>query len=181
MSDKEAWDNTETLFNLRETVQSYGLSYYVDGNFKYANQYDYDPEEKQRLIRAWSRVIGHYHIKVSPWVDVLMTEAVCTGPLVALAYNNRTQRIELDRQREEIQRLRSENERLQSRSAEPELRKDTKTQWKVDENGRFEYTVANTYIPKGSRHDKPELTPESYDLLVKHNGKEHIDKVFSIR
>lgn len=179
LTEKEAWDNTETLINLRETVQSYGLSYYVDGNFKNAAQYDYEADEKQRLIRAWSRVIGHYNVRVSPWVDVIITEAVCTGPLVALAYNNRSQRIELEKQRAEIQRLRRENEKLQNAASND--RRDTKTHWKIDDNGYFEYTIANTYLPKGKRSEKPKLTPENYELLVKHNGKDFVNNAFGLK
>ena len=180
MSEKEAWDNTEVLFNLRETVQSYGLAWYVDGNFRAASKYDYEAEEKQRLIRAWSRVIGHYRIKVSPWVDVVLTEAVCTGPLIALAYNNRQQRIELEIQRAEIARLRNENATLRNDVAPASTRKDTKTQWKIDENGFFEYNEANTYIPKGKRKERPELTEENYALLCKHNGQEFVNEIFKI-
>lgn len=183
ISEKDAWDNAETLMTLRETVQSYGLSWYCDGSFKNAEQYEYQPEEKRRLIKAWSKVVGHYNITISPWVDVIVTEAVCTGPLIALAYNNRQQRIELERQREELQRLRRENAELREEktvSDTPTLRRDTKTAWKVDENGFFEYTEAGTYIPKARRVEKPPLTPDAYELLIKHNGKSHVDKVFNI-
>lgn len=177
LSDREALDNTAVLMDLRETAQGYGLSLWVDGTFKNAEHYFYQPEEKARLVKAWSRVIGHYRVHVSPWVDVLFTEAVTTGPMLAVAFQARKYRMENEQMKERLRQY----EEPQADGRTVYSRNDTKTQWKIDENGYFEYTESNTYIPKKNRKMKPDLSQENYQLLCKHNGKEYVDEVFKIQ
>jgi len=177
LSDKEAEENTEVLMDIRETVQSYGLSLYIDGTFRHAEDYEYSPEARRKLIKAWSRVIGHYRMRVSPWMGVIMAEGVTTGPMIAAVV----------KQKREIKELRAKVAHYEARERGTGIphaaitRRDTKTHWKVDENGYFEYTESNTYIPKKNRKMKPELTQENYELLCKHNGREYVDSIFNIK
>lgn len=183
LTDNEAEVNTEILMSMRESAQAFGLSYYVDGTLKDWEKYKYPTDQKRNLIRAWSRIIQAAGIRVSPWMDVVQAELFATGPIVALAFTSRRQRLTIEKQAAEIARLQKENAEFSStvNTKAAGIRSDSKAGWKIDEKGFFEFTPAGSYIKKDQRREKAEPTPENYQLLVKHNGKEFTDRALNIQ
>lgn len=181
MDESEAMKHTRTLMDMRETAQSLGLSYIADGSVEYYAKYKYEPWQKNLLIEAWAPLVQSMGLRVNPWIKVLYAEGISTTPLVMLSLNNRKQRIKIQEQAAVIADLQRQNSELRTAPVMQDLRADTKNQWKVDTDGFFEYTKAGTYIKIKDRKEKPELTPEGYELLCKHNGKDFIDKTFDIK
>lgn len=183
MSDADADMNTEILMSMRESAQAFGLAYYVEGSVNTWEKYTYPAEQKRNLVRAWSRIIQKANIRVSPWLDVVQAELFATAPLLALAHTSRQQRIKLERQAAEIARLQRENADFANKVSAKAggQRSDSKTSWKIDENGYFQYTPAGAYIKQENRKEKPDASAENYQLLVKHNGKEFTDKALNIK
>lgn len=178
MSFDEAGRNTEILMEIRDTVQSHGISFFSEGDLSHAQEYAYTDWQKARLIKAWTPIVQKLNLKVSPWLDVLVAEAICTAPMVALAAKNRELRLKNEEMAAKIRRM----EKQESQAPrQKDVRTDGKNAWSVDENGYFMYTAKGVYIKKQDRREKPELTETNYEMLVKHNGKEHIDKVFKIQ
>ena len=183
MDESEAMKQTRTLMDMRETAQSLGLSYIADGSLDGYERYKYETWQKNLLVEAWTPIIQSMGIRVNPWLKVLYAEGISTTPIAVLAFNNRKARLKIEQQAAYIRHLEHENANLKTTTPPPPskpLRNDTKNQWAVDENGYFENTIAGKYIPKATRKEKPDLTPEAYELLCKHNGKDFIDDVFHI-
>ena len=59
-------------------------------------------------------------------------------------------------------------------------REDFKKRWLVDERGFFTHDSRGTYLPQANRIERPALTQVNYDLLIKHNEKAYIDKIFKV-
>ena len=180
ISMDEAARTTATLIEVRDTIQSFGISFYADGDMKHAPDYSYENWQKEKLIKAYTPIVHRANLTISPWVDVLVAEAICTGPLIALTFKNRNLRLENERMAKKIAELQREKNSPENVYAQKSTRTDGKNVWTVDKSGYFTYTPKNTYIPKEKRTEKPTLTTENYDLLVKHNGKEMIDKIFNV-
>lgn len=181
LSPDQAARNTEILMDARDTIQSFGISYFSDGDLKHANLYSYQDWQKQRLIKAWTPIIQKLNINVTPWLDVIVAEAVCTAPLLGLAAQNRKLRLENEKQAQKIAALQKQNEEYSS-IRNKDVRTDNRNAWSVDENGFFKYNAkGNAYIKGADRFEKAELNERNYELLVKHNGKELIDKIFKIQ
>lgn len=170
--------SVKTFIDFRSDLQAYAISQIADGNFNESDKYKYKDWQKNKLIEAWTPIFKNYKVTFSPWINVIMSEAVCTAPLVGLAYQNRKLRIENEKLKKELAKLEAQEPRY-TPQVEPD-RPDTKTGWKVDENGYFEYDIFKKYIKKDNRKEKPKLTRENYELLSKHNGKENIDRIFNI-
>lgn len=179
LTDEEVRRNTKTLIDFRDNVQGYGISYISDGDLQHANLYQYSQWQKNKLVEAWMPIIAKTGLRISPWVDVLMAEVICTGPLVGLCLQNRKIRLENEQMKKKIVEMQANMSVLQHEYKD--ARTDSKNAWKVDGNGNFEYTPKGTYIKLNDRNEKPELTPANYTLLCKHNGKELIDKIFNIQ
>ena len=181
LTDAEALENTRILMDMRESGQAFGLAYYVEGSVNSWEKFLYSQPQKNNLIRAWSKIIAKNNISVSPWFDVIQAELFATGPLVATAISARNERLAHERTKEELRKSQAKKEEYerQARSAEP-TRRDTLKQWEVDDNGCFTHTVTNPYIKIDKRAEKPRLTKENYEMLIKHNGKEKIDRVFKM-
>ena len=172
--------NTEILVNFRDGLQSFGISIYADGDFKHYDLYQYEQWQKDRLVQAWLPIVQQMGITVSPWLDVIMAEVVCTGPLVGLAFSNRKYRMENERLKKELEASRATKESKISDAVISADRPDGKNAWTVDVDGFFHYTNKGTYLKKEGRVLRPKLTPENYEMLCKHNGKEYIDRVFKL-
>lgn len=180
LTPDQAARNTEILMDARDTIQSFGISYFSDGDLKHSNLYAYQDWQKQRLIKAWTPIVQKLNINVTPWLDVIIAESICTAPLVGLAAQNRKLRLENEKQAKRIAELQAkETEHLGSRNRD--VRTDNKNAWSIDENGFFKYNAkGNQYLKKDDRHEKVQLTDANYTMLVKHNGEELVNKVFKI-
>lgn len=170
--------SVKTFIDFRSDLQAYAISQIADGNFNQADNYKYKDWQKNKLIEAWTPIFQTYKVSFSPWINVIMSEAVCTAPLIGLALQNRKLRIENEKLKKELSK--KNNEDNVQAPAEPD-RPDIKTSWKVDEQGYFEFDKNKKYIKKDERKEKPKLTQENYALLCKHNGKENIDKIYNIQ
>lgn len=181
LTDAEALENTRILMDMRESGQAFGLAYYVEGSVNSYEKFLYSQPQKNNLIRAWSKIVAKNNIRVNPWFDVIQAELFATGPLVAAAVAARNERLAHERTKAELRKSQAKNEEYerQARSAEP-TRRDTIKQWEVDDNGFFTHAATNAYIRIENRIEKPRLTKENYDMLVKHNGREKIDRIFKM-
>lgn len=159
----------------RQTIQGLGINFYADGNIKAPEQYYYKPFQFNQLVDAWMPLVQQANIKFPPIFNILAVEAACSGPLLGLMNQNRKMRKQIEAMSRKMAQM--EKDVAVAVSA----RKPTKTQWKVDKNGYFEYTPANTYIAIEDRTEKPEMTDENYKLLVDANGPDHIHKVFNLK
>lgn len=166
---------------MRESAQAFGISYYVEGTVNSWENYLYPPSQKNNLIRAWSKIIAKHNIRVNPWLDVVQAELFATGPLVALAITARNERTDHERTKAKLKAALKENEQYkqQEESAEP-TRRDTKKLWEIDPEGCFTHTPTAAYIKIDKRAEKPKLTKANYEMLVKYNGKEMVDRIFKI-
>lgn len=182
LDDKEAYEQTETLMDMRETVQALGIAMYADGTMKTNEQYHYEPWQKELLIKAWMPIIRDSGLRVSPWIKVLYAEGISATPLIGLAMQNRKNRLEAEQLRAENAKLREQvakGEKPPVNAGTTSQRRDTAKHWKVDKNGYFMYTIANGYILENNRTEKPSVK-EHYEMLCKHNGKPEIDKIFKL-
>lgn len=175
VANTEAKATVKMLIDFRENIQSYIISYISDGNLNESEKYTYQPSQKNKLIEAWTPIIEKYKIRFSPWWNVIISEAICTGPLIALAAKNREYRLEIEKLRNKIKNENSIEINTNN------TRSDTKTAWKVDTNGYYEYSPQRVYIKKEDRTERPVINEETYELLCRHNGKEYIDNIFKIK
>lgn len=178
MDETEARKQTVTLMTMRQTLQSYGIAWYADGSFKteMANQYNYAPADFNKLVDAWAPVVQTANIRVPPFANILLTEAICTGPLIGLMAQNRKMRKELEYYKNKERKEKAETVRNFNK------RPDTKTAWGLGFNeagvyGYFTHQANGTYIPKQHRKQRPELTPETIELIKKHNGDDAITRL----
>ena len=181
LTDAEALENTEMFMHLREGAQSAALAYFVDGALSESEKYNYPEPQFKKLVAAWRPMIQRAGLRFSPWINIVITEVTCTGPLVMVA-------IEAHRYRKEVEELRARNKAQEAKINQFEKKEvfesqkrsaDSQNKWKVDNLGYFTYNSAGTYIKAPLRHEKPNLTRD-YELLCRHNGKEFIDKVFKV-
>lgn len=180
MTDLEARTQTKNLIEFRDGVQSFGISWISEGNLSNAPAYQYKDWQKNKLIDAWTPIVAQYNLKLSPWANVVMTELICTAPLVGLAFQNRKLRLEIEQLKAKFQQTSAFKTAATAAGEYKDARTDSKTSWTIDEDGYFTNTPKGTYIRKTDRSEKPTLTPENYELLVKHNGKEFVDKALKI-
>lgn len=178
MSDDEARRQTKMLIDFRNSAQSLGISWFSDGDLTNSQAYEYKDWQKNKLVEAWTPIVAQYNLRLSPWANVIMCEMICTGPLVGLAVQNRKLRKQIESLKAQLQK--SEEYRKSNEVEFKPVRTDSKTAWTIDQNGYFQYTPKGTYLKKEERNEKPIPTPEAYELLVKHNGKEFVDKALNI-
>ena len=182
-TDKEASSSASDFIELREMVQAAGIAFIADGSITNADKYLYDEAQRKKLIQAWSPIIQKSGIKISPWFKVLAAEATCTGPIVALAFENRKYRKEADRMRREIEELKAQQGNISFSKNEvgaPSIRRDNKNAWRIDANGFFEFDAEGVQrIKIADRKKKPKL-PSDYEQLIKHNGKDFVHQVLKI-
>lgn len=191
---KRALDDTSLLMDLRDSVQALGLAWYSDGfNEIEINQkkYRYTPEQKDMLIEAWSPVIQSNNIKVSPFFRIAVVEAMCSGPLLALAHQNRKYRLELEEAKAKLAAMLRDKDRQEPipndikttiKESKKEERRDNKNAWKIDENGYFIYGpdgASTSYIQESNRKEKAKLQ-DNYDKLVEVNGKAKVHRAFGL-
>lgn len=181
MTDIQARAQTKTLIEFRDGVQSFGISWFSDGNLSNAPMYQYKDWQKNKLIDAWTPIVSEYNLKLSPWANVIMTELICTAPMVGLAFQNRKLRIENEKLKAQLQQSETFRESATAAGDYKDVRTDSKTKWTIDVDGYFTHTPKGNYIGKPERSEKPQPTPENYELLVKHNGKEFVDKALKIQ
>lgn len=168
--------NTKMWMDIREQLQSLGISLYADGSIDGFDKYHFHPAHKDNLVRAWSRVISHYNVPAPPpFIDILIAELAANMPLVQLARQNRKYRLENEE-------LRAENNMIKS-SGDPYGRPDQKTLWLVDNQGFFEYTKKGKKFVRLTKAEKktiPSPTGEALIRLIKHNGEEKIKSIFKL-
>ena len=186
---KRTLDDTSMLMDVREMAQAIGLSWYSDGFDAIAEkhkQYKYSEAQKSMLVEAWAPVIQKSGIKVSPALKILMVEGMCSGPLLALAHQNRTYRQELEEAKAKIAKMEMErNNESAAASATSTVssnRMDNKNAWTITQDGYFQFGEkgrSSDYLSKDKLKDRPNLKTD-YDQLVKWNGKELVHQVFNI-
>ncbi len=176
MTEIEAENETAKWMRFRENLQAYGISWYADGSFAGAEKYTYKPHQFNQLVKAWSPVVQRANVRLPPMADIALAELMCTGPLIGLMNQNR-------KYRKELAAARAQNEQLkQQLSDDLNKRRDAKYLWEIGENeigdyGYFTRTPAGTYLAKDKRTERPKLTPENIELLIKHNGKAAVDRL----
>lgn len=192
MTEQDAIKHTRTLMDMRETAQALIIAQIADGKMDEYKKYLYSPWQKELLIDAWAPLIQSAGLTVNPWVKVLYAEGVSTGPLVILTAKNRNLRLENEQLKARIRQMKAQESGEVKITATPaantnipapsnlQTRYDIKTYWKVDDNGFFEFNIDKVRIPIPHRKVRPQLTPENYRLLCKHNTKERIDRIFKI-
>jgi hypothetical protein len=197
MSQDEALEETRKLMDMRQTAQSLAISFVADGTVSGYEKYNYKDWQFNLLVKAWAPIIQAKNLKVNPAIQILYAEGISTGPLFVLMFKNRKIRMENEDLRLQVQRLNREKMELQQAAAEGmpgntmtapknvQIRKDIKTLWLVDDNGRFKYSTGKDakthnyrYIPDAERTDKPMLTKDNYTRLCKYNGQNKIDLIF---
>jgi hypothetical protein len=183
LEDKTAATNTAMFMDIREMVQGGLISLFADGSITEWERYKYDEAQKKQLIKAWEPLIKKSGIRVSPWMNVLITEGMCSAPLVALAVQNRKMRQENERLRKEIiAERRKNNVTTEMKVPQGSARFNNKNAWKIDENGYFIYKAdgkSTNYMPQPKRKERPRL-PHDYDMLIKYNDKDFVHKVFML-
>jgi hypothetical protein len=192
MDENEALAETRKLMDMRETGQALLISFVADGSAAGYQKYNYEPWQKDLLVRAWAPIIQSKNLRVNPYLQILYAEGISSGPLFVLMFKNRKIRMENEDLRRQVQQLNREKMQMQQATAAAspgnevppprnvQIRSDIKTLWKVDDNGFFMHGTdkARTYIPEPQRKDKPVLTPDNYERLCKHNTKARIDLIF---
>lgn len=188
---KRTMDDTSMLMDVREMAQAIGLSWYSDGFDAIAEkhkQYKYSEAQKSMLVEAWAPVIQKSGIKVSPALKILMVEGMCSGPLLALAHQNRTYRQELEEAIAKIAKMEmemkqsAESAEKVSPSSVSSNRMDNKNAWTITQDGYFQFGEkgrSSDYLSKDKLKDRPNLKTD-YDQLVKWNGKDLVHQVFNI-
>lgn len=189
---KRTLDDTSMLMDVREMAQAVGFAWYSDGFDAIPEkhkQYKYSEAQKAMLVDAWAPIIQKSGIKVSPAFKILMVEGMCSGPLFALAHQNRTYRQELEAAKAKIAKMEMEKnsetaERVSTATYSPKIdeRKDNKNAWKIDAKGLFVFEPdgkSTSYLSEDKRKVRPYLATD-YDQLVKYNGKELVHQVFNI-
>lgn len=174
MDDTEARKQAITFMKSREYIQSGAIAWWADGNMQNMERYNYSPKAFNNLVDAWAPVLQQFNIRIPKGVNILFAELYNSGPVFGLMAQNRKMRKQNEAYAKRIQQLEKQV------AVAASSRKPTKTQWKVDKNGYFEYTPANTYIATDDRSERPELTEENYKLLVEHNGADYINKVYNL-
>lgn len=186
----QSLDETATLMDMRETAQAMGIAWYADGDIRAFEQYKYEPWQKKLLIEAWAPLVAQAGLKIGVGPKILYAEAMSSGPLIAMMIKNRKHRKELEAARELIASQNARIAALEGRqSDEPsagpsgqaaQQRPDTKKGWQIKDDGTFYFDSSGVYAKKTGPQERPSLNPESYRLLVKHNGKEKVDRIFKI-
>jgi hypothetical protein len=182
LEDKTAATNTALFMDIREMVQGGLIAMYADGSIGDWERYKYDDNQKKQLIKAWTPLIQKSGIKVSPWANVLITESMCSAPLVALAFQNRKMRQENDKLRKELIQLRIKNNDDPGEIPKGSPRFNNKNAWRIDEKGYFMFKSdgkSTNYLTQSKRKERPKM-PFDYDMLVKYNDKEFVHKVFEL-
>lgn len=178
MDESEARKQTVTLMNMRQTLQSYGISWYADGNLRTdsANKYNYTPADFNKLVDAWMPVVQTANLRVPPLFNILIVETVCSGPLVSLMYQNRKVRKQNEAYARENAELKEQLKKQVSK------RPATKTAWLLGSNGAgeygyFQYTPSGVYLKNKERTEKAVLNDENVKLLIAANGEAAIAKL----
>lgn len=167
----------EMLMRGRDMLQAHALAILAKQPKEY-KQFKLESWEFEMLCDAYAETvasIGH----IPPWINIVIAEAVIMIPKVVSVFDLRKKNQKLKEQKAEILALRAEKAALE-KAVKSASRKDVATLWKVDENGYFMYLPNSQYLKADLRSEKPDLTPENYEQLVKYNGEEYIKKVFKL-
>lgn len=177
LSESDALKNARMMMEIRESLQATGIAFWVDGQPQGYQQYLYPGDEKERLAKAWAPIIQQQNLHVSPWLHIATTEIMCTGPLVALAINNRKYRKQLEVAMQENAALKSklnDTQKLSPRYTEP-----SQNRWLVNDNGFFVRTEKGQYLAKEKQKQKPDFSIEqTLPLLIQHNGEERVKQIY---
>lgn len=177
-SEDDAIKNTQILMDIRETVQAYGISWFCDGSISEHVQYLYSKGDKDKLVRAWAPIVQQAGLRVPPMANVLVVEAICSGPIIAMGIQNRKYRMQAEKYKAELDAERVKN------GKEP-TRGDTQRDWLIHSNGFFQWSNKTgkwIYQPKDSAKERPDISEKGiYERLVKHNPKLDIDSIYKTR
>lgn len=178
MDEAEAYKQARTFMEIRQQVQAFGFTLWGDGKWGLSKEYFYDKESFENLVEAYAPLAQQLNVRIPSGLKIVTAELFATGPLVALAKKNAEYR-----KRAELADKRAANAEAQLKKI-ISARKDTKTAWKLGVNGNgvygyFAHTPSGAYIPNADRTERPELTDENIQLLIKHNGKAAIDKLLN--
>lgn len=187
---KRTLDDTALMMDVREMAQAAGLAWLSDGFSAIAEKhklYLYTPDQKSMLVEAWAPTIQKSGIKVSPALKIMMAEAICSGPIVALAYQNRTYRLQVEELQAEIARRDKKLQQdlplnLYNAVSKASSRQDNKNAWTLDANGLFKYDPdgkSTSYLAVEKRKQRPRI-PDDYEQLCKYNGKEKVHEILKL-
>lgn len=193
MSEAEITSKTKRLIQFRDFVQSRLLAWGA-GDINRTEEFKLEGWEVDMLCDVYHDLIRDLGY-IPKWFDVLIAESMVLIPRALKVFNYRKLENENKRLKQQIAYLQQAQAQAQQQqqyqpaaqtaasmpAATPaKQRSKAKTAWLIDENGFFQYTPGLQYLKAPERREKPQLTQENYELLVQHNGKEFVDKIFKI-
>ena len=180
---QEAKNKTERLLKIRDQLQSRLLAFAARQPENHKS-FTLDKWEFDWLVDVYSEIVGDFGT-IPVWVEILLVESCIMGPKIMAVLDSRRKEKIIEQQAAEISRLRNEQNGFQQNEtpapSKGTNRPDAKKYWQVNAEGRFLYDMHGNYVKDGESKEKPELTPENYNQLVKYNGVERINKIFNIQ
>lgn len=198
MDTEEAKKKTARLLQFREFIQKWLLAL-AAGNptIEGTSAFVFEKWEFDMLCDVYHNVVVGLGY-IPKWFDILITEAMVMTPKIMKVFNIRKMKadlaakdaqLEASRQREaamqrKIEELQSQgNNHFQQEAGTTQTwtRPDFAKYWALDADGYFE-TGQGGYIKKELRTERPDITiPEVYQLAVKHNGLEKVNRIFNLQ
>jgi hypothetical protein len=178
-----AKNKTERLLKIRDQLQSRLLAFAARQPENHKS-FELDKWEFDWLVDVYSEIVGEFGT-IPVWVEIILVESCVMGPKIMAVLDSRRKEKIIEQQAAEISRLRNEkNGFTRNETPSPATgtsRPDAKKYWQVNAEGRFLYDINGNYLKDGEAKERPDLTPENYNQLVKYNGLERINKIFNIQ
>lgn len=169
---------TASLIKGRDMLQQRALAYLAKSPKEY-KKFALESHEFEWLCEVYGEYVGLLG-KIPDWINIVIAELCIMIPKIQNAWGMRQLVDENNRLKQEVKKLKAKDKKNGVIQPDQAERNDTKTLWMVDRKGYFKYHFNNDFIREADRTEKPLLTPENYEKLCRHNGKESIDKIFGI-
>lgn len=159
---------------MRDMLQSKGLAF-IAGRPEIHDTFKMEKWEFDWYCEVYESVVQDLGY-IPKWLEIVLAEAFIMTPKIMAVINIRNEAKKIEKYQAAHQYTAATIQATGSGSA-PQ-REDFKTRWIVDVNGYFTHDARGKYIPQGDRMERPIINEVNYNLLVKHNGAELIEKIF---
>jgi hypothetical protein len=181
MDATEAKSKTERFLKFRDFLQSRGLAWGAGDMDKY-EEFAMQEWEFAMLADVYNDVILSMGY-IPKWFDIAIAEIMVLAPRIVKVFNHRKLQKKVVQLEAKIKAMESKANNHFQTAADPnaDFRTDLKKWWQVDNEGFFMYDKGG-YVTKENKKDKPDVSdPQQYELAIKYNGKEKIDRIFNIQ
>jgi hypothetical protein len=172
MTPEQSRSKAESFIRFRDMLQSRGLAL-AAGKIELHEQFKLEKWEIDMYVDLYAEMLQEFG-EIPKWVEIMIVEGMILGPKIAKV-------ISLRREMKQIQSIKSQSmdySTAVNSTGEKPQREDFKKRWLVDDAGFFTHDARGYYVPQSKRAERPIINAVNYELLIKHNERELIERVF---